>query len=537
MRIAAILSLACLVSPAGAAAGLTPLNELGPGTYLGVQGGLYPGGANVPPPGHFDAAFAEAHEVVPRDAAGNPSSDGLIGWVSIGMSNTTQEFKVFERDSDADPRRNARVVLVNGAAGGMSSQEWRDIAHPVWTMLEERLEAAGLAAAQVQVVWLKTAQGAPATTAFPAHALDLENDLRLIVRNLRDRFPNARLCYLSSRIYGGWSDRPDRGEPLSYETGFSVKWLIEDQIAGDPGLEFDPVRGPVEAPLLLWGPYLWADGEVPRADGLAWLREDLEADAIHPSPSGERKVGDLLLRFFEVEETARAWWGPDDGTDRVAIDAIADASVDSASPSLNNGGNTFLRTVGVISVGRAYLKFDVGGRDVVHAKLSLRTLSEGLGLLRSSADTGWSEAAITWANAPPPDPGSLGAIPKWSHDSSMAHDVTGTVGADADGVVTLVVEGADATVRRWQARESGEPPRLILTVPTARITLRLEKDLASAGVVLRWNDTGLRPFAVRRALGPTPADFEKAVSTPVPGTEFSDAGALDDSQSYWYLVD
>jgi hypothetical protein len=54
-----------------------------------------------------------------------------------------------------------------------------------------------------------------------------------------------------------------------------MRWLIQDQIAGQPELNYDPARGAVKSPLLLWGPYLWADGEMPRkADGLTYLLED-----------------------------------------------------------------------------------------------------------------------------------------------------------------------------------------------------------------------------------------------------------------------
>jgi hypothetical protein len=38
-----------------------------------------------------------------------------------------------------------------------------------------------------------------------------------------------------------------------------VRWLIRDQIDGRPDLNPDPGKGPVKAPVLLWGPYLWAD--------------------------------------------------------------------------------------------------------------------------------------------------------------------------------------------------------------------------------------------------------------------------------------
>jgi hypothetical protein len=50
-----------------------------------------------------------------------------------------------------------------------------------------------------------------------------------------------------------------------------VRWLIQDQIEGDAALNYDASRGPVKAPLLMWGHYLWADGTTPRqSDGLVW---------------------------------------------------------------------------------------------------------------------------------------------------------------------------------------------------------------------------------------------------------------------------
>jgi hypothetical protein len=89
-----------------------------------------------------------------------------------------------------------------------------------------------------------------------------------------------------------------------------MRWLIQDQIAGKPELNYDPARGPVKSPVLLWGPYLWADGETPRkADGLAYKREDLsDKDGTHPSESGRSKVADLLLKFFENDATATPWF-------------------------------------------------------------------------------------------------------------------------------------------------------------------------------------------------------------------------------------
>jgi lysophospholipase L1-like esterase len=74
-------------------------------------------------------------------------------------------------------------------------------------------------------------------------------------------------------------------------------------------LNYDPSRGQVKAPLLLWGPYLWADGVKPRSDGLVWKREDLAGDGTHPSASGRRKVAQLLLDFFKNDDLAKGWFG------------------------------------------------------------------------------------------------------------------------------------------------------------------------------------------------------------------------------------
>ena len=74
-------------------------------------------------------------------------------------------------------------------------------------------------------------------------------------------------------------------------------------------MNFDPTKGDVKAPLLLWGPYLWADGVQGRKiDGLVWKREDLAGDGTHPSTSGRDKVARLLLDFFTTHPLAKSWF-------------------------------------------------------------------------------------------------------------------------------------------------------------------------------------------------------------------------------------
>src|SRR5882672_3085447 len=80
-------------SPAGPVApARVPLSDLGAGTYKGFTGGLYPAGTNSVPAAHAAAGLARAQGIAPLDTAGTPNAGGRIVLLSIGMSNTTQEF-------------------------------------------------------------------------------------------------------------------------------------------------------------------------------------------------------------------------------------------------------------------------------------------------------------------------------------------------------------------------------------------------------------------------------------------------------------
>lgn len=289
--------------------GLKPLTEMtAEDRYKGEEGGLYGGGQNDPPAGHWESAKKETARITPLDAQGQPSREGQIGLISISMSNATQEFSMFKRLADADAEKSPRVTIVDCAQGGQAMAQWAPAEGRPWQELERRLKAAGLTAHQVQVVWIKLANVGPRGD-LAEHGKKLRNDTLAVLHNARRRFPNLRVAYLSSRIYGGYSTGPTNPEPYAYEGAFVVRWLIQEQIRGEAELNFSSERGAVKAPLLLWGPYLWADGTTPRrSDGLTWERADLAADGLHPSESGRQKVARLLLNFFKTDPLAKTWF-------------------------------------------------------------------------------------------------------------------------------------------------------------------------------------------------------------------------------------
>ena len=296
--------------------GNVPLPDLGSGMYQGFVGGLYPDGSNIRPARHETAGLAEAKQIKPLDAGGaSDNSHGLIGLISIGMANTTEEFAsggamAFKPRADADPSKDPKLTIVDGAQDGKDAAAWADPNDSAWSTLDQRLAAAGLAGPQVQIAWVELALSQPQKDGpFPASAQTLQFDIETALRNLKARYPNLQIAYLSSRTRAYTDDAGALSpEPNAYETGFAVQWTIADQIMATGNLNFDASKGAVVAPYLSWGPYLWVDGSNPRSDGLTWLCADVQSDFIQPSDSGVAKVASQLLAFFKADPTASPWF-------------------------------------------------------------------------------------------------------------------------------------------------------------------------------------------------------------------------------------
>jgi hypothetical protein len=299
---------------------LVPLTDLGTGKYQGFEGGLYPDGSNTRPASHEAAGLALARQIQPLDDGGKPSPNGKIVLLGIGFSNTVQAFNGFMTVAKQDPGHNPQLVLVNGAVGGMAAEMVQQAdtgrGKQYWDTVDQRLKDAAVTRAQVQAVWIKETNPEQLNHGgFPKAVQDFQAQLANIVRIVHERFPNVRLAYFSSRTYGGWArpvagrGRPGNSEPWSYESAFAYKWLIEQQIKSDPAVNYDPVKGPVKAPWMSWGPYLWANGEKPRADGFHFVLKDfMETDQMHESPTGQIKVGTQMLQFFKSDPTTRSWF-------------------------------------------------------------------------------------------------------------------------------------------------------------------------------------------------------------------------------------
>jgi len=287
---------------------LIALTDLGTGQYVGQEGGLYQGGSNVRPPAHDSAGVTIANAIQPLNGNGEPDPHGKYALLGIGMSETQDEFDQFLIDAQADPTTNRHLVFVNGAQNSTVAATWADPGAAQWTtVMKYLLPQNHVTAKQVVAAWVKDVDEPSGT--FPADEVPTQLDLESVARNLHTFFPNLKLAYFSSRIYGGYcSGDPVNSEPHSYESGFAVKWAIADQINGNPDLNFNPGVGPVVAPWMAWGPYDWANGLDTRRDGEVWTCQDFK-DGIHPSnPGGRERDANMLLNFFKNDTTTTPWF-------------------------------------------------------------------------------------------------------------------------------------------------------------------------------------------------------------------------------------
>ena len=328
---------------------LFPLTDLGPTTYTssidGVTytGGLYPDGTNTRS-SYWDAVGQnQAANIYPRDSLGNrDDQNGKIVLLSIGMSNATGEFKgtqlpwgevsqSFWSQATSTPNLNPQLVIVDGADGSETADKIQDINYIYWTsILPKRLNASSVTASQIQIVWIKEAIAIP-TTADTISVL--AGYYESIARNIKTLYPNTQIAYFTSRGYAGYATLgfDYNPEPYAYESAFAVRSVIGDQINGLNNLNYDPNLGPVTAPWITWGPYIWSDGLgadgvrggiAGRSDGLEWACEDWNnsakrSDGIHPSRNiddpidnegGIHKVGAMLLNFFLTDTTVVPWF-------------------------------------------------------------------------------------------------------------------------------------------------------------------------------------------------------------------------------------
>jgi hypothetical protein len=282
-----------------------PIDALGARTYHGLQGGLYPGGANVPPADYHSVGVARANAVRPLAVNGIPSVTGKYVLMSVGGPGVTAAWCsmssappcdswTFTGRAVSDPSVNhSSLVIVNAAAPGRDIGRWANAGDSIYTRIRDtRLAPLGLSENQVQVIWMVLRDSATnfSRAASPNDAAPQLRNIESVIRALKSRYPNLQLLFVSARVYSVYAPN---AEPSAYESGFVVKWAIESQIAEARD------RPANTAPWISWGPYLWNP---------SWPRTEFDSAGTGLSQSGRARIAGSLLEFFKTSPYTRCWF-------------------------------------------------------------------------------------------------------------------------------------------------------------------------------------------------------------------------------------
>ncbi len=287
--------------------GQFPLDDLAGASYLGFEGGLYPGATNAIPADHLRAGRTIAERLEPLGPDGQPAADGIVGFAAIGFSFTHQVFEVFQQLAQDDAEMAPRLVAIDATWRGRNLEDLRDPANDYWTEgVPQRLAEAGVTAAQIQVVWIMEGER-EMPAAFPDHVDLIADDWTALLHNLLADLPNVKLAYLTPVHWQGYAWFAPDEEPSYFEQGFAVREVIARQLAGAPELQWDPELGPCVAPWIAWGPYFWSDGSEPRSDGLHLDCDDYSWDGSHLDVSGQQVLGARLRHFVKADPACTRW--------------------------------------------------------------------------------------------------------------------------------------------------------------------------------------------------------------------------------------
>ena len=154
-----------------------------------------------------------------------------------------------------------------------------------------KLANAGVSADQVRVVYHKAANQFGMPVYYPEPGSDYSSfqaNLTAFSRRVRAELPSVQAVYTSSRSYGGFTTRPERGEPLSYEEGHALNgWL-----AANPS---------VDGAWYGWGPCLWAPDcatGLANGTGTCYVADDYQADQVHPAAGALEEITSMLHERF-----------------------------------------------------------------------------------------------------------------------------------------------------------------------------------------------------------------------------------------------
>ncbi len=203
-------------------------------------------------------------------------------------------------------------------------------------------------------------------------------------------------------------------------------------------------------------------------------------------------------------------------TQSITVEASADSQILSNFPDRNYGAGVRLRSQAKNHANqRTLIRFSLpkftGAVKSVQLRLFVRNWSDGGGSVREVLGP-WAEKSVTWLKAPVLAPKAIGSVGSTGRAGSWVSVPIRLAGLKAGATVDLAIVGASGNGALYASRETGNGPKLVLTLDTASAA----KPTSTAAS----NPTSKPP--AKPATGPTSAPTSAPgggqVAPPRPGT-------------------
>lgn len=280
--------------------GLVAVNDLAGSTYTDPDGGVHPGGLYNTGSNSRPAAI---DAVQPKVTA----VSNVIGVATLGGSTMRMIADSLVTAIARDPLKATKVKVVNGAIGGVRTDDWSNPANPAWAQFTDLLKAGGIKTNQLRVVFFMDIR--LAHSGIFADEVSMEAKwLDSTVANLRRKYPSVQSVYITPHQYVGYSGvKLKVQEPWSYWTA----WAVQSVVASRSGRA---------DPWTVVGPYIWANGLGPdsiagglpgRSDGREYVCSDFEqtggSAGVHSGPTGAVKQSADFLSFLHTDAST-SWY-------------------------------------------------------------------------------------------------------------------------------------------------------------------------------------------------------------------------------------
>lgn len=221
--------------------------------------------------------------------------NGKIVMVAVDASSMATEAETlatYINQGKLSGEVNPLLTFINLAQPAKDINDWtnpeRGQYATVWNTVNNVLAQNGLSTSDVQIALVKFEDLLdPATD--PGRITRMFWQFVTCAQVLKTKFPNLSRCYLIGRSYMPTTD-PKFGEPLCAYNEQSVKMVVQEQIAGNPFLDYTVGIVPWISDVI----NLYTDNYAARIDGYYRTPDSYKNDKVHPNTIGDEQVATYI---------------------------------------------------------------------------------------------------------------------------------------------------------------------------------------------------------------------------------------------------